>query len=229
MGLLTPCPERTLASMNAERFRTLRRVLDLRQPDLTVLMEEVHKPHNFAAILRTCDAVGVLRAHLVTGPDGEPPSRHIASGSSKWVQVEHHTSIEGAIRFLKGEGFRLLVAHPNEGATDYREVDFTRPSALLVGQELDGVTERALQGADELVSIPMTGMVGSLNVSVATALLLYEARQQRMQAGMYEESRLSSERYQHILFEWAHPKVAANYRSRGEPYPALSPEGDFVR
>ena len=131
LGLLTPCPERTLASMNAERFRTLQRVLDLRQPDLTVLMEEVHKPHNFAAILRTCDAVGVLQAHLVTRPDGVPMSRHIASGSSKWVQVEHHASIEGAIRFLKGEGFRLLVAHPDERATDYREVDFTQPAALL--------------------------------------------------------------------------------------------------
>ncbi|MBW3535319.1 MAG: tRNA (guanosine(18)-2'-O)-methyltransferase TrmH [Gemmatimonadetes bacterium] len=214
--------------MRPERFRRLREVLDRRQPDLTVLMERVDKPHNFSAILRNCDAVGVLEAHVVPPRHGLDLSQATSAGTDKWVAVRRHADVAAAAEHLKALGFGLVAAHPASDAVDYRDVDFTAPTALLMGAELHGLGEEALALADVRVIVPMEGMVRSLNVSVATALLLYEARRQREEAGMYERPRLPADVYERLLFEWAHPRLARDYRGRGEPYPALDEEGGVL-
>lgn len=214
--------------MRPERFHRLRDVLTRRQPDLTVLMERVHKSHNFSAILRNCDAVGVLEAHAVPSGDGLPIHHGTSAGTKKWVRVRLHEDVGQAIEALHERGFIVLAAHPSPDAVDYRDVDLTRPTALMVGAELPGVSDRALALADTHVVVPMVGMVHSLNVSVATALLLYEAMRQREAAGMYEASRLDPEEFRRILFEWAHPTVAALYREQGRPYPELDDDGALL-
>ncbi len=214
--------------MNAERFRRLREVLVRRQPDLTVLMERVHKSHNLSAILRNCDAAGVLQAHAIPPKDGLDIHPHTSAGTSKWVKVVRHRTVKAATERLRAEGFRILAAHPGDGgAADYRDVDLTAPTAIMVGAELLGLTDDALAMADQLVEIPMLGMARSLNVSVATALLLFEAARQRTSAGMYETSRLPPEKFDRILFEWAYPRVSRRLREDGRPYPTLSPTGGF--
>ncbi len=212
--------------MNPRRFQRIREVLARRQPDLTVLMESVNKPHNFAAILRSCDAVGVLEAHVVPPEKGFNLSKHTSAGTAKWVSVQTHPDVRHAAARLRGAGFRILAAHPAETALDFRSVDLTRSVALMVGAELDGLSEAGLALADEQVSIPMSGMARSLNVSVATALILFEAHRQRVAAGMYSSSRLPRERFEELLFEWCHPELAALLRRRNMPYPPLSPEGE---
>ncbi len=214
--------------MTPERFRRLRQVLDRRQPDLTVLMEQVNKPHNLSAILRTCDAVGVLETHAVPPRDGLDLSQATAAGSEKWIRVHRHPGLEEAAAYLKGEGFQLVAAHPADDARDYRDVDLTMPTALVMGAELFGVSEGARALADVTVVIPMEGMVRSLNVSVAAALLLYEARRQREAAGMYDAPRLGEARYRRLLFEWAYPRLARDHRERGLPYPPLDEDGAVV-
>jgi tRNA (guanosine-2'-O-)-methyltransferase len=210
------------------RFHRLKSVLERRQPDLTVLMERVNKPHNFSAILRNCDAVGVLEAHAVPPRGGLPVHHETSAGTSRWVPVRRHPDARVAAEALKAEGFVLVAAHPAEAARDYREVDFTRPTALVLGAELHGVSDEALEVVDESVVIPMAGMVRSLNVSVAAALLLYEAWRQRDAAGMYDRSRLPEDRFDRILFEWAYPDFARGFRERGLPYPALGEEGEIL-
>jgi tRNA (guanosine-2'-O-)-methyltransferase len=214
--------------MIPERFARLKAVLDRRQPDLTVLMDRVHKPHNLSAILRNCDAAGVLEAHAVPVEAGLELSREASGGTAKWIRVHRHPDARTALTFLKASGFRVVAAHPTEGATPYREIDYTRPTAILVGAELHGVSEVGIELADELAAIPMLGMVRSLNVSVAAAILLMEALHQRVREGMYEESRLPPERHRKILFEWAYPKLARRCRARGERYPELSEEGEII-
>ena len=213
--------------MNPERFRKLHETLGRRQPDLTVLMERVHKSHNLSAILRNCDAAGVLQAHAIPPKDGLDIRRHASAGTSKWVRVMRHRSIQEAAEHLRARGFKILAAHPGGGGIDYRDMDFTTPTAVMVGSELLGLTDEALELADQLVEIPMLGLASSLNVSVATALLLFEAARQRTAAGMYETSRLPREEFEHILFEWAYPRVSRRLREDGRPYPTLSPTGDF--
>lgn len=200
-------------------------MLDQRQPDLTVLMDRVHKPHNLSAILRNCDAVGVLEAHAVP-PDGRlEVSAASSAGASKWVPVRRHKDISTAVAELRADGFRVVAAHPTGGLRDYREIDFTQPTALLVGSELEGVSDGGLNLADELVLIPMMGMVRSLNVSVATSLLLYEAARQRQSSGLYARPRLDPERYRTLLFEWAYPRLSKRLRAEGMAYPTLAADG----
>ena len=215
-----------LAAMTPERFRRLTWILERRQPDLTVLMDRVHKPHNFSAVLRTCDAVGVFRAHLVPTADFTP-RRHIASGANRYVRVVRHRTLDGAVARLRKEGLTLVAAHLSEDAVDFRALDYTRPTALVLGTEKDGISAEALAAADRVVGIPMVGAATSLNVSVAAALILYEAQRQRQAAGLYDESRLPADRVHPTLFEWAYPRIAALCRQRGVPYPPLGPEGQI--
>jgi tRNA (guanosine-2'-O-)-methyltransferase len=212
-------------TMNPKRFEKLVRALSRRQPDLTVLLERVHKSHNLSAILRNCDAVGVLQAHAIPPEDGLQIHSHTSAGTAKWVRLVRHRTIQGAIHELKERGFQVLAAHPGPDAIDFRKVDYTGPTALMLGGELLGLSDEALALADQRISIPMVGMAQSFNVSVATALLLFEAFRQRQAAQMYDELRIDPEESERILFEWAYPRVARRYRARGTPYPRLGQDG----
>jgi tRNA (guanosine-2'-O-)-methyltransferase len=216
------------SALNRRRYERLQAVLARRQPDLTVLMEQVNKPHNFSAILRNGDAVGILDAHVVLPEKGINLSNHTSAGTSKWVRVHTHPSVRDAIEHLHGNGLRVLAAHPSPNAVDYREVDFTKPVAVMVGAELDGMSEEGLSLADEKLVIPMVGMARSLNVSVAMALILFEAFRQRTEAGMYESSRLDQDTFRTLLFEWTHPILAQLCRKKGMAYPPLTEEGEPV-
>ena len=212
------------------RFERLKSVLNHRMADLTVLLEHVEKPHNLSAILRSCDAVGALEAHAVSF-DGRPRTfNSTAQGSQKWVPLHDHPYTETAIRHLKAKGFRLYGTHLGVDAKDYRECDFTGPTAFVLGAEKWGLTDQARDLMDEALFIPMRGMVQSLNVSVATATLLFEALRQRQVAGLAptQGEGLKPEQYQQLLFEWSYPEVARWCREQERPYPALSEEGELM-
>lgn len=214
--------------MTPERFHRLQAVLARRQPDLTVVMDNVHKNHNFAAVLRSCDAVGVLEAHGVWPNVRYRPSAHIAGTADRWVAVRAHHHLAAAIAHVKAAGMTVVAATLSGRAVDYRDADYTRPTALLVGSELHGIRADGLAAADVHVSIPMAGMVSSLNVSVAAALVLFEAMGQRTEAGMYRARRLDEATWHRTLFEWAYPDLARRCRARGREYPALDEEGIIV-
>jgi len=214
--------------MTPERHARLKKVLSRRQPDLTVLVESVHKPHNLSAIMRTCDAVGVLRIHAVPSRDGLDLSKASAGGTLKWVDAVRYPDIGSAASTLKADGFRIVAAHLDSQAVDYQSEDYTVPTAFLMGTELDGLSQAALDTADRMVTVPMMGMVPSLNVSVATALLLYEARRQRNLKGFYDRPRLSAETRARMLFQWGYPRLARKLDTLGEAYPALDESGAIV-
>jgi len=216
--------------MTPERFEKIRRVLARRQPTLTVLMDEVNKPHNFSAILRTCDAVGVLTAHAVPPKSGAVPTFEATSGSAhKWVSVQKHADAVSAVQALQSQGMQVLATHLSQRSVDYREADYTRPTCVLLGAEKWGVSDEAADLADANIVIPMFGMVQSLNVSVAAATILFEAQRQRMGAGMYGTPQLTPEELERVAFEWAYPDLAPGYRERGEAYPELDEQGQFRR
>lgn len=211
--------------LGAGRRETVDEVLARRQPDLTVLAERLDKPRNFSAIIRSCDAVGIGEVHAVRG-DVRPRTHRTASqGAEKWVRTRYHASLGEACGRLRGAGFQLVAAHLSNDAVDYREVDYTRPTALLVGTELFGVGESALAEADRTIVIPMQGMTQSLNVSVACAIVLFEAQRQRDAAGMYGRRRLRDDTWRRLRFEWLHPRVARFCRERGLDYPEMDDDG----
>lgn len=205
-------------------------MLATRQPDLTVCLEQVHKPHNVSAIIRTADAVGVHQVHAVWPTTRMRTLVSSAAGSNSWVSVKTHRTIGDAVGHLKAQGMQILATNLSARAVDFREVDYTRPTCVLLGQEKTGITEEALALADQDIVIPMIGMVQSLNVSVASALILYEAQRQRQNAGLYcrDNSMLDEEEQQRLLFEGGYPVLANVAKRKGLPRPQIDEQGQVV-
>jgi len=214
--------------MNAQRYARIREMLAARQHDLTVCMEQVHKPHNVSAVIRTADAVGVHEVHAVWPGSRMRTMVSSAAGSNSWVQVKTHRTISDAVRHLKSHDMQILATNLSDKAVDFREIDYTRPTCILMGQEKTGITQEALELADREIVIPMIGMVQSLNVSVASALILYEAQRQRQNAGMYlrRESSLPYNEQQRLLFEGGYPVLARVAKHKGLPYPVINDRGE---
>lgn len=205
-------------------------MLATRQPDLTVCLEQVHKPHNVSAIIRTADAVGVHQVHAVWPTTRMRTLVSSAAGSNSWVSVKTHPTIGDAVGHLKAQGMQILATNLSARAVDFRELDYTRPTCVLLGQEKTGITEEALALADQDIVIPMIGMVQSLNVSVASALILYEAQRQRQNAGLYrrDNSMLDEEEQQRLLFEGGYPVLANVAKRKGLPRPQIDEQGQVV-
>jgi len=208
--------------MLPERFQKLKKALLSRQTDLTVVMDNVHKPHNMAAILRSCEAIGIHQAHIIT-PKGLYFRRpKAAAGVLRWVELERHKNRNSIFTQLKQSGKRLIAAHPSSNTTDFREYDYTQPTAIVMGSEKKGLTQEAIDSVDDLISIPMQGLVQSLNVSVSAALILFEAQRQRLAQGYYDKQNIDQDIFSKTLFEWSWPRIASACQSRNLPYPEIN-------
>lgn len=214
--------------MTPERYARLKDTLNRRQPDLTVVTDEVHKAHNLSAIIRTCDAFAVPKVHAIWPHDDFRTFRGKAKGSQHWVDVETYRTTESAVSQLQAKGFKVCVANFSDRAIDFRDYDFTQPTAIMMGNELTGVTDVAAAMADEHLTIPMLGMVQSFNVSVAAALLLSEAERQRSMKGMFDERRISDSDYERLLFKWSHPLYARICKEMGWKYPETREDGELA-
>lgn len=215
--------------MTPERYLKLRQTLDRRQPDLTVLAEQIHKPRNIAALVRTGDAVGMHELHMVWPWDKHRPYSGTAMGSDRWVNIQRHESLRDGISHLQDQSYQVYAAHLSKEAVDFREVDYTRPCAILVGNEKQGVSDEAAELVDRHIIIPMMGMVESFNVSVAAAIILSEAQRQRQSAGMYDRPRLDRHEYERTFFRWAHPNIAKYCHEHELDYPPVSPDdGEII-
>ena len=186
------------------RLRKIERTIRQRQFSLRVVMENIHDPHNVSAIFRTCDAVGVPKVSLLYTIEAFPKISKVSSSSAnKWVEKEKFNDTKTCFESLRNEGFAVLATMLDENARSIYEIDWTQKIAVVLGNEHRGVSPEAAELADGLIYIPMRGMIQSLNVSVATAVILYEAQRQRAAAGMYDESELSEEEIQKMIDEWA--------------------------
>jgi len=214
--------------MTAERFARLDAVLARRQPDLTVFAENLHKPRNFSAMVRDCDAVGINEMHVLPGEDDLRTHWKTSQGAEKWMRIKVHKNAEDTCTYLKSNGFQLVAAHLSDTAIDYRDFDYTQATGLVLGTELFGVSDTTLSFVDQQITIPMMGVSQSLNVSVACAVVLYEAQRQRQAAGMYDSCRLDDKTLARQRFEWLHPVLSEYCMRHGLAYPALDESGDLA-
>ena len=207
-----------------KRYQRLKQVLDRRQSSITLLLEEVHKPHNLAAVMRSADATGLFAIHAVGKKEVTRRTPKSAAGSKRWVKVRMHSDTEQAFTALRQEGKSIVLADPGNDSIPFTEYDFTQPSVVVLGQELQGLSDYARQHADARIHIPMQGFTESLNVSVSAALILHEAMRQRQLAGMYQQSELDEANYRKTLFEWAWPQIAYYCRVNHLSYPSFDIE-----
>ena len=212
------------------RYERLKSVLNKRMSNLTILIENVEKPHNLSAIIRSCDAVGVLEAYAIFNKEKFLTFNSTAQGSQKWVQINQYKETSEAIKILKNKGFKLYGTNLNPKSIDYKDCNFTGPTAFVLGAEKWGISEEASNLMDVHIHIPMRGMVESLNVSVAASILLFEAIRQRQVTNCIPESGegMSKETYKKKIFEWAYPEVADWCKSEGRKYPELNEKGEII-
>lgn len=187
-----------------ERRRAkIERVLGWRQKDLTLVLANIHDPHNVSAIYRSADAFGVAALHLYYTDTAFPELGKKSSASArKWVESVRHRNVNELYTVLKAGGHQILATSCTPEARPLGDYDFTRPTAVIMGNEHSGVPSELAPIVDGEVYIPMYGMIQSFNVSVAAAIILAEASRQRVLAGMYEQPTYSPEEYAARLSVW---------------------------
>jgi len=204
--------------INDKRIKRIDDALSRKQPTLQIMLDNVHSSQNLSAIIRSCDAVGVLDIYYST-KENESLRIHktITQGAHRWTH-RYRMNDAHKVAFLKekkAQGFQVVVTHLEERAVSFREIDYTKPTLLVLGNEKEGVSPEVIKMADEVIIIPMQGMVQSLNVSVATALILYEAQRQLENAGSYDKPMLTEEKREEIKAAWIYRDTIAR-RSKGE-------------
>ncbi|MEL7020031.1 MAG: RNA methyltransferase [Bacteroidota bacterium] len=204
-----------------KRRAKFERVVNRRQSNLTVIIENVHDFHNIGAVLRSCDSVGIMEIFVLYS-DAHLNKRHLAlgkrssGGARKWVDVHYYTDVDACFAHVKSKYPTVLATHLSAASKDLYELDLTAPVALLFGNEHKGVSEAALAHADGNFTIPQVGMVESLNISVACAVTLYEAMRQRRAAGCYaQHSPMSVEQKAHLFqeYRWRHEERVKNKKT----------------
>jgi tRNA (guanosine-2'-O-)-methyltransferase len=193
-------------------------ILTRKQLSLQMMLHDVHDSQNLSAIIRTSDAVGILDIFYSSrGNKTLRMHKTITQGAHQWTR-RHRVAETATLHFLKKkkeEGFQVVVTHLSEASKSFREVDYTKPTLIVMGNEKEGVSDEIIAEATDVVIIPMLGMVQSLNVSVATALILYEAQRQRENAKLYASPQIPFQEREEIKEEWIHRDTIAR-RSKGK-------------
>ncbi|MEP6675772.1 MAG: RNA methyltransferase [Ferruginibacter sp.] len=190
--------------MTPERFDRLTAVLNKRQPDLTIVLENVFDPHNISAVMRTCDAVGIQEIYILNTkiPLHKKWGAKSSSSAAKWLTVLQFDNNEECFEALRKKYKKIYTTHLSSDAASLHELDLTEPVALVFGNEHSGVSDEMIAFADGNFIIPQVGIIKSLNISVACAVTVYEAFRQKKNAGHYDAAKLSPEQLDTLQKEW---------------------------
>lgn len=192
--------------MNTSREQKIRSVIRQSQPDLTVILENIFDPLNISAVLRSCDAVGVREVFVVytqkyLDKRGLVLGKRTSGGTFKWIDVYHFDDLEECFKRVRERYGRILATSLGDESISLYSLDLSVPTALLFGNEDEGVSAEALAMSDGNFLIPQAGFAESLNISVACAVTLFEARRQRTAKGFYDEHPKLNEAQQVQLFD----------------------------
>ncbi len=190
--------------MTPERRERLLSVLSKRQPDLTVVLENVFDPHNISAVMRTCDAVGIQEIYVLTNkiPRHKKWGARSSSSAAKWLTVHQYADAEECFKAIRKKYSKIYTTHLSSDAVSLYDINFTESVALVFGNEHAGVSEEIRAMADGNFLIPQMGIIQSLNISVACAVSIYEALRQKTNAGHYKQQRLDDSTINELLDQW---------------------------
>lgn len=195
--------------MTPERSSKLLQVLNKRQNNLTIVLENVFDPHNVSAVLRTCDAVGIQDVYIVNTRIGPHKRWGFKSSSSayKWMTTHQFTDVIQCMDVIRSKYKSVYTTHLAANSVGLYEMDFTENMALIFGNEHSGVSDEMIALADGNFLIPQQGIIRSLNISVACAVTLYEAYRQKTVAGHYDQPSLPQVQRHSLLKQWGFNNV----------------------
>ena len=170
-----------LKCITDERKALFEELIQKRTTYLTVVLENIYQPLNASAVLRSCDCFGIQDVHVIENYNEFKPDREVAMGASNWLTVNRYDKNENntldCIQSLKNKGYRIVATSPHNSQTDLINFDLSKgKTALFFGTEVEGLSDVVLENADEHLHIPMYGFTESFNLSVSTAICLYEMR-----------------------------------------------------
>ncbi len=192
--------------MTPDRREKIQTVLSKRQNDITIVLENVFDPHNISAVMRTCDAVGVQELYVLNTkiPRHKKWGAKSSSSAAKWLTVYQFDNAEECFSELRKKYSKILTTHLSSDAVNLYEIDLTQPVALIFGNEHSGVSEEIRKLADGNFIIPQSGIIRSLNISVACAVTLYEAYRQKALAGHYDKAKLNEKVLKDLMDKWGY-------------------------
>jgi tRNA (guanosine-2'-O-)-methyltransferase len=194
--------------MTPERKERITNVLNKRQGNITVVLENVFDPHNISAVMRTCDAIGMQEIYVLNTkiPKHKKWGAKSSSSAAKWLTVHQFTDAANCFAELRNKYNKIYTTHLETNSVSLYEIDLTQKMALIFGNEHDGVTEEIRNLSDGNFIIPQVGIIRSLNISVACAVTLYEAYRQKSIAGDYNKRGLPEEQYNALFDQWSENK-----------------------
>ncbi len=190
--------------MTPEREQRLNFVLNHRQPDLVVVLENVFDPHNISAVMRTCDAVGIQELFVLntTIPPHQKWGKRSSSSAAKWLTIHQYQQLDDVIAALRQRNMKIYTTGLGKESRNLYHLDLTAPTALVFGNEKSGCSEEMMLASDGNFLIPQVGIIKSLNISVACAVSVYEAYRQKMTAGHYDSRKLDGDILNRLEQEW---------------------------
>lgn len=187
-----------------KRANKIQKVLSKRFDEVTIIMENIHDPHNLSAAIRSCDAVGMLEIHAIYHGSQKIPKlgSKTSASAKKWVKVNYYSNIDECYSAIRKQGKKIFTTQMSTKSKSLYDMDFTTPLALVFGNEHSGVSEEAVNKADGNFLIPQVGMIQSLNISVAVAVSVYEVFRQRNEKKLFDNLQLEKQQYDHTLQQW---------------------------
>jgi len=192
-----------------ERKVLFEKVVQYRSKHITVVLEDIFQPHNASAVLRSCDLTGVLDVHIIENRNQYEVNPEVALGSSKWLNLniynEQKNNTIQTFQKLRKEGYKIIATTPHKNSQSLENIDLTEKVAVVFGTELTGLSDLAINNADEYLRIPMHGFTESYNISVSAALVLFtlteRMRKEKVDWQLSEKERLQT------LLDWTRRSI----------------------
>ena len=180
-------------------------IIKYRTRHITVVLEDIFQPHNASAVLRSCDCFGIQDVHIIENKNIYEVNPDVALGSSKWLNLIKYNSEDNntlqAYDALRKKGYKIVATTPHKNDTLLDELDITGKTALVFGTELNGLSDIAIENADDYVKIPMYGFTESFNISVSAAIILHHLTEKLRNSSV--NWKLTDEEMLDIKLNWA--------------------------
>lgn len=195
--------------VSENKQRLFLEISNFRTHYLTVAIENVFQAHNASAVIRSCDCFGIQDVHIIENGNEYTISPNVAMGASKWLSIHRYNEKENntvdGLNYLKSQGFKLVATSPHRFDYQLEDLPLDCKTAILLGTELNGLSDEAFQMADYTVNIPMYGFTESYNISVSAALIMYELTRRLHDSNL--PWKLSEEEKIDLLLQWTRRTV----------------------
>ena len=189
------------------KLELIERVLQKRTRHVTLVFEDIDKPHNVSAVLRTAECLGIQDLHFVKNKNSYSVNKRIVHGAAKWVSMYHHTdsqdNLDSCFQHLRQKGYKIYATSLHATSRSVYDLDPEEKTAIVFGTEATGISNEAGQKADGLVHIPMSGFTESFNLSVSASICLTVLKGERPWPGLSnrEKEELKAEWFRKIVRE----------------------------